>query len=112
MAVPSLRGAERRSNPDCRRGNSLDCFASLAMTRVDRQRRRRRECGQQCAGRLQHLPRLAIMVPEILGQGMTAAAGVSGATEKSTTAHVVWASALGTAIEWYDFLIYGTAAAL
>jgi MHS family shikimate/dehydroshikimate transporter-like MFS transporter len=25
---------------------------------------------------------------------------------------VVWASVLGTAVEWYDFLIYGTAAAL
>jgi metabolite-proton symporter len=30
----------------------------------------------------------------------------------SSTSHVVWASVLGTAIEWYDFLIYGTAAAL
>jgi metabolite-proton symporter len=30
----------------------------------------------------------------------------------STIGHVVWASVLGTAIEWYDFLIYGTAAAL
>src|SRR6185312_5927986 len=28
----SLRGAQRRSNPDYSRGNSLDCFASLAMT--------------------------------------------------------------------------------
>jgi metabolite-proton symporter len=30
----------------------------------------------------------------------------------SPLGHVVLASALGTAIEWYDFLIYGTAAAL
>jgi metabolite-proton symporter len=29
-----------------------------------------------------------------------------------TITRVVWASVLGTAIEWYDFLIYGTAAAL
>jgi hypothetical protein len=33
MAVgTSLRGAERRSNPDCFYGSHLDCFASLAMT--------------------------------------------------------------------------------
>ncbi|MGY4297533.1 hypothetical protein ACVWXN_005628 [Bradyrhizobium sp. i1.4.4] len=29
---PSLRGAKRLSNPDCLRGDSLDCFAALAMT--------------------------------------------------------------------------------
>ena len=27
-----MRGAERRSNPDCFRGDGLDCFAALAMT--------------------------------------------------------------------------------
>jgi len=32
--------------------------------------------------------------------------------EASSIFYVVWASVLGTAIEWYDFLIYGTAAAL
>ena len=32
--------------------------------------------------------------------------------QTSSTSHVVWASVLGTAVEWYDFLIYGTAAAL
>src|SRR4029078_10219109 len=49
---------------------------------------------------------------EMAGCDMTAVTGVAAATEKSATAHVVWASALGTAIEWYDFLIYNTAAAL
>lgn len=32
--------------------------------------------------------------------------------EKSALSRIVWASVLGTVIEWYDFLIYGTAAAL
>jgi hypothetical protein len=31
--ISSLRGAKRRSNPDFLRRSSLDCFASLAMTR-------------------------------------------------------------------------------
>jgi hypothetical protein len=30
----------------------------------------------------------------------------------STMSTVLWASILGTVVEWYDFLIYGTAAAL
>ena len=30
--TPSLRGAKRRSNPDCHRGDILDCFTALAMT--------------------------------------------------------------------------------
>ena len=33
-STPSLRGAKRRSNPDCHRGETLDCFAALAMTLV------------------------------------------------------------------------------
>jgi metabolite-proton symporter len=40
----------------------------------------------------------------------TTADGASAQTP--AIAQVVWASVLGTAIEWYDFLIYGTAAAL
>lgn len=34
------------------------------------------------------------------------------AAETSALNRIVWASVLGTVIEWYDFLIYGTAAAL
>ncbi|UFZ03593.1 hypothetical protein LQG66_30955 [Bradyrhizobium ontarionense] len=30
--TPSLRGVQRRSNPDCLCGDILDCFAALAMT--------------------------------------------------------------------------------
>jgi metabolite-proton symporter len=38
--------------------------------------------------------------------------GELDASPQAPIAHVVWASVIGTAIEWYDFLIYGTAAAL
>lgn len=34
------------------------------------------------------------------------------ATQSTALRQVVWSSVLGTTIEWYDFLIYGTAAAL
>jgi len=34
-ASTSLRGAQRRSNPDFPRGGSLDCFAALAMTEFE-----------------------------------------------------------------------------
>jgi metabolite-proton symporter len=43
---------------------------------------------------------------------MTDAAAEPMSAQASAIARVVWASVLGTAIEWYDFLIYGTAAAL
>jgi MHS family shikimate/dehydroshikimate transporter-like MFS transporter len=33
-------------------------------------------------------------------------------TQGSSMQQIVWASALGTAVEWYDFVLYGTAAAL
>ncbi len=33
VSPSSLRGAKRRSNPGCHCGDSLDCFASLAMTK-------------------------------------------------------------------------------
>jgi MHS family shikimate/dehydroshikimate transporter-like MFS transporter len=38
---------------------------------------------------------------------------VANPTEKTTEIkRVVVSSAIGTAVEWYDFLIYGTASAL
>ncbi|WP_428488266.1 MFS transporter [Rhodopila sp.] len=40
------------------------------------------------------------------------AAGLGALDRPSTMRHVLWASMIGTVIEWYDFLIYGTAAAL
>src|SRR4051794_870872 len=36
--TPSLRGAKRPSNPGRPRGDNLDCFASLAMTRGQQHR--------------------------------------------------------------------------
>ena len=42
---------------------------------------------------------------------LTATAPVTG-VERTRINAVVFASCLGTIIEWYDFLIYGTAAAL
>jgi len=36
----------------------------------------------------------------------------NASAEKSALSRIVWASVLGTVVEWYDFLIYGTAAAL
>jgi MHS family shikimate/dehydroshikimate transporter-like MFS transporter len=36
----------------------------------------------------------------------------TAAAESSALDRIVWASVLGTVVEWYDFLIYGTAAAL
>jgi len=44
-----------------------------------------------------------------------AAPGVDTRTAKERAAQmraIVWASVIGTTVEWYDFLIYGTAAAL
>lgn len=44
---------------------------------------------------------------------MTAVTAAPGASAtRSSARKVVFASAIGTAVEWYDFLLYGTAAAL
>jgi MFS transporter, MHS family, shikimate and dehydroshikimate transport protein len=43
---------------------------------------------------------------------MTAQAISVETSVPSQMRHIVWASVIGTMIEWYDFLIYGTAAAL
>ena len=36
----------------------------------------------------------------------------AGALNETGLKSAVWASVIGTMVEWYDFLIYGTAAAL
>jgi MHS family shikimate/dehydroshikimate transporter-like MFS transporter len=36
----------------------------------------------------------------------------NGASPKSAIKQIVWSSVLGSTVEWYDFLIYGTASAL
>jgi MFS transporter, MHS family, shikimate and dehydroshikimate transport protein len=47
-----------------------------------------------------------------IAMSVQAATALEGAREASDLKTAVWASVLGTMIEWYDFLIYGTAAAL
>jgi len=44
-------------------------------------------------------------VPTLEQQGTCAAPSIA-------LRRIVWSSVLGTTVEWYDFLIYGTAAAL
>ena len=48
------------------------------------------------------------------GHGMSVQLAIRDATteRKGGMAKVVFAGSVGTIIEWYDFLIYGTAAAL
>ena len=51
---------------------------------------------------------LSTALPDVTG--MT---GVTGdAPGRAGMGRIMWASVLGTVVEWYDFLIYGTAAAL
>src|SRR5580698_8204883 len=43
---------------------------------------------------------------------MTTAGAAAGARPRSSLRQVIFASLIGTTIEWYDFFLYGTAAAL
>ena len=47
-----------------------------------------------------------------MGDHVEAVGLTAPAEPVSPMRHVLWASVIGTTIEWYDFLIYGTAAAL
>src|SRR3979490_3101683 len=55
-----------------------------------------------------------ISIPLIEGRGdpMSAASAERAARPPSSVRRVVVASLVGTSLEWYDFFIYGTAAAL
>ena len=46
------------------------------------------------------------------GNGMTTHTSTDKAPPKSSIGKVVFASLIGTAVEWYDFFLYGSAAAL
>jgi metabolite-proton symporter len=43
---------------------------------------------------------------------VTTTAGYAGVTPRTDAARVIFASAIGSALEWYDFFVYGTASAL
>ncbi|WP_370875344.1 MFS transporter [Methylobacterium amylolyticum] len=55
---------------------------------------------------------MAIQGAEALVGAPLLAGAASPAAPAANMRRIVWASVLGTVVEWYDFLIYGTAAAL